>query len=66
MLLFQSVGMDSLDPDTIFVGVLAFMWAEFLWEAYIGLFPITKLCFIMKDFRKEAKGCLQGKHQCTP
>merc|ERR1719458_2366430 len=35
-LLQESVGMDSLDPDTIFVGVLGFMWAEFLWEAYIG------------------------------
>ena len=23
-------------PDSIFLGVLAFMWAEFLWEAYIG------------------------------
>ena len=44
MLLFQSVGMDSLDPDTIFVGVLSFMWAEFLWEAYIGLSPTTKYC----------------------
>ena len=39
MLLFQSVGMDSVDPDTIFVGVLGFMWAEFLLEAYIGLQP---------------------------
>jgi len=28
--------MDNVDPDTIFVGVLGFMWAEFLWEAYIG------------------------------
>ena len=45
MLLFQSVRMDNLDPDTIFVGVLGFMWAEFLWEAYIGMFPTTKkLC----------------------
>ena len=43
MLLFQSVGMDSLDPDTIFVGVLSFMWAEFLWEAYIGLFPNNQI-----------------------
>ena len=36
MLLFQSVGMDSLDPDTIFVAVYIFMWAQFLWEAYTG------------------------------
>ena len=50
MLLFQSVGMDSLDPDTIFMGVLGFMWAEFLWEAYIGLFPTTESCFIMQKF----------------
>ena len=42
--------MDSLDPDTIFVGVLGFMWAEFLWEAYIGLLLATKLCFIMQKF----------------
>ena len=47
MLLFQSVGMDSIDPDTIFVGVLGFMWAEFLWEAYIGLQPKFRIYFDM-------------------
>jgi len=26
----------NLHPDTIFWGVLAFMWVEFLWECYIG------------------------------
>ena len=41
--MFQSLRMDSLDPDTIFVGFLGFMWAEFLWEGYIGLFPTTKI-----------------------
>lgn len=28
--------MAQLHPDTIFWGVLAFMWVEFLWECYIG------------------------------
>ena len=65
MLLFQSVGMDNLDPDTIFVGVLGFMWAEFLWEAYIGLFHTILYCFNM-TFREEAKGCIQGEHQRPP
>lgn len=26
----------DIDPDTIFYGVLGFMWLEFLWEGYIG------------------------------
>jgi len=26
----------QVDPDTIFYGVLGFMWLEFLWESYIG------------------------------
>ena len=65
MLLFQSVRMDNLDPDTIFVGVLGFMWAEFLWEAYIGMFHTTK-CSFKIIFREEAKGCIQGEHQRPP
>lgn len=26
----------DIDPDTIFYGVLGFMWLEFLWQGYIG------------------------------
>ena len=29
--------MEEIDPEHIFYGVLAFMWVEFLWEAYIGM-----------------------------
>jgi len=28
--------MAEVDPDTIFWAVIGFMWAEFLWEGYIG------------------------------
>jgi hypothetical protein len=28
--------MEAPAPETIFWAVLAFMWAEFLWEGYIG------------------------------
>ena len=65
MLLFQSVGMDSIDPDTIFVGVLGFMWAEFLWEAYIGLQPKFRTNFDIFVLGRRQRAVYR-EHTSTP